>query len=201
MLPSPSLFHKFGNRPRKLPDSEPACPKMTHILNISSTVLFSSEKDSISLTLLRNAAELGYPAVYQAMCLRISLTAVYSPLISSSILAWRRMVSQTSAAVFSGVVFLVLSGMHGPESAPGTGAPAFFPVAAPPVSSSERYCAISLKIYGLPLAALPISSPSQPVCSKIALADGPSVMLPFPITGIFTASFTLAMISQSASPI
>ena len=100
MLPSPSLFHKFGNRPRKPPDSEPACPKMTHILNISSTVLFSSEKDSISLTLLRNAAELGYPAVYQAMCLRISLTAVYSPLISSSILAWRRMVSQTSALYF-----------------------------------------------------------------------------------------------------
>ena len=66
--------------------------------------------------------------------------------------------------------------------------------------SPERAARTSSNTQGFPIAPLPIIIPSQFVSLIIRSADAPSTTSPFPMTGIFTASFTLAMISLSDSP-
>ncbi len=51
---------------------------------------------------------------------------------------------------------------------------------------------------GLPLAAWPIMTPSQPVASSKAFAFLGLSTSPFPMTGMETASFTCRIMSQSA---
>ena len=51
------------------------------------------------------------------------------------------------------------------------------------------------------MAARPIMTPSQPVWSIMAFAFSGLSTSPLPMTGIFTASFTCAMMSQSACPL
>ena len=88
--------------------------------------LISSSRDcqsTISLHLRLSSAECGKPCVYQAMCFRISLTAVYSPLYSISILACFKTISRTSVEDGSSTII--------------------------PFS---RYSFICLKIHGFPLA-------------------------------------------------
>ena len=67
-------------------------------------------------------------------------------------------------------------------------------------SPVSKKCTNSRKIQGFPLAPRATMTPSQPVPSSIRFPSRAVKISPFPITGIFTASFTRRMISQSACP-
>ena len=135
------------------------------------TLSRSSSMLSISLISPRSLAEFFSPAEYHAICLRISRTAVYSPLYFTCRSACLSIVSLSS----------VSEGLSGSF----------------PVSRKEAICP---KINGFPRAARPIIMPSHPVCFSIAAAEAQSVISPFPMTGTETTSLTCLMISQSALP-
>ena len=59
----------------------------------------------------------------------------------------------------------------------------------------------TLNIQGLPFAALATITLSQPVSSFILMTSSADSISPFPITGIFTASFTRRITDQSAFPL
>ena len=63
---------------------------------------------------------------------------------------------------------------------------------APPSSSR--------KIHGLPRAARPIITASQPVSAIMRRASAGLFTSPLPTTGMRTAAFTLAISRQSAEP-
>ncbi len=111
------------------------------------------------------------PAEYHAICLRISRTAVYSPLYFTCRSACLSIVSLSS----------VSEGLSGS-----------FPVSRKRSDLTENKW--------IPPAARPIIMPSHPVCFSIAAAEAQSVISPFPMTGTETASLTCLMISQSALP-
>ena len=101
---------------------------------------------------------------------RISRTATASPLSCASACKCRLSTSNFSSFV---------------------GSTAAFPAIA---------SAICRKIHGLPLAARPTRTASQPVSFRILSAASGPFTSPFPITGMLTACFTCAMQSQSAFP-
>ena len=134
---------------------------------------------SISLTCFLNLAEFGSPVVYQLTCLRISRMAVYSPLYSSSILAWRSMVSCNSFAVGSGhssPVFYSRFRFFG-ISFPSA-APIFTPLKAP---LSGSFCQISA------LRRLLELFPENCILSAIPVCQPPFPTPAFPKSCVYTA--------------
>ena len=67
-------------------------------------------------------------------------------------------------------------------------------------SSPRNAAAISRKIQGLPWAARPTTTASQPVSSSMRSASAPQRTSPLPNTGTRTARLTSAITRQSAAP-
>ena len=59
---------------------------------------------------------------------------------------------------------------------------------------------MSWKMVGLPIAPLPIISPSAPVFSRQSFAEDAEVTSPLAITGILISSAISLICDQSASP-
>ena len=68
-------------------------------------------------------------------------------------------------------------------------------------SPSRQRLTASRKIQGLPSMPLAIMTPSQPVSSIMRTASAAAKTSPLPMTGMDTAFFTCAMMSQSALPV
>lgn len=136
------------------------------------TLSRSSSMLSISLISPRSLAEFFSPAEYHAICLRISRTAVYSPLYFT----WQIRMSEYCI----------------PEQRQRRlirQLPCF-----------QKGSDLTKNKWIPPRCHVPIIMPSHPVCFSIAAAEAQSVISPFPMTGTETASLTCLMISQSALP-